>query len=345
MFLIFVYLIGALGFSFLCSVLEAVLLSTPISFISMKQAEGARSADLLHKYKTDIDRPESAILSLNTISHTVGAAGVGAEVNRVFGNEYFAIASAIMTVLILVVSEIIPKTIGASYWRSLALPCTRIIRVVIVVCYPLVLLSDLIMHLVSPKNKPVSVSREEVSAMVSVGAEEGVFKQRESKTISSFLTSAKVVAEDVMTPSIVVASAPESMTVREFHADVHFKPYSRILVYKENRDVISGYVLRSTILEQMACDRFDQPISSLIRPILTFNEETPLSEIWERMMERKEHITAIVDDYGCLRGVVTMEDVVETMLGVEIVDENDVVTDMQRYARERWEKVKSNAAV
>lgn len=337
--LLLLYLFGALSISFLCSVLEAVLLSTPMSFIEMKDNEGAKSASLLKKYKTNIDQPVAAILSLNTIAHTIGAAGVGSESVKIFGQEYFGIISAILTLLILIFSEIIPKTIGASYWRKLALPVTKIIHVLVFITYPLVLLSELITHVFSPKKKPVSVSREEVSAMVTVGMEEGVFQAKENKIIQNFIKLVNVTAEEIMTPNLVVASAEETMTMKEFYDNKQFNPYSRILVYKDNKNYITGYVLRANILERLAEDKFNMQLSTLIRPILSFQEDEPVSNIWEKMLANKEHISIITDEYGCLRGIVTMEDVIETMLGVEIVDENDTATDMQVVAREKVKKI------
>lgn len=345
MVLVFVYLFGALSISFLCSVLEAVLLSTPMSYISMKESQGAKMAPLMHKYKSNIDRPVSAILSLNTVAHTIGAAGVGAESTRIFGEEYFGVISAILTLLILVFSEIIPKIVGASYWRSLAMPCTRIIHWLVIICYPLVLFSELIAKVFSSSKKQASVSREEISAMVNVGTDEGIFDEQENNTIQNFLTTANVTAREIMTPSIVVASAPESMTMREFHSNKQFNPYSRILVYADNNDYITGYVLRSSVLEKVAEDKFSLTLASIRRPVISFTEETSVADIWEKMIASKEHISIITDEYGCLRGIVTMEDVIETMLGVEIVDEHDTTTDMQKYAREKWQKIKAKNAV
>lgn len=202
MTLLLLYLFGALGVSFLCSVLEAVLLSTPVSFISMKESQGVKAAPLLMKYKTNIDRPVAAILTLNTVAHTIGAAGVGSESVKVFGEAYFGIISAILTLLILVLSEIIPKTIGASYWRTLAMPSAKIIKALIVIAYPLVWLSELLTRCVSPKIQPLTVSREEVAAMVSVGTDEGVIEDAENKVIQSFLKLSNVKAEDIMTPYV-----------------------------------------------------------------------------------------------------------------------------------------------
>lgn len=340
MVLVLTYFLVALSISFLCSILEAVLLSTPVSFISMKESEKARYAPLLRKLKQDIDRPISAILSLNTIAHTVGAAGVGSEAVKVFGEEYFGLISAILTILILVFSEIIPKTIGAYYWRSMALPSAPIIKGMIVVTYPLVLLSELITKIVSSKKPSASVSREEVSAMVTVGVEEGVFQVKENRIIQNLIKFGDIKSREIMTPSIVVATAHENMPISEFYKNKQFRHYSRIPVYGENRDYITGYVLRQTILEKLVEDKFEMRISEVVRPILSFSENDSISHMWESMLEKKEHITVIIDEYGCMRGIVTMEDIIETLLGLEIVDENDNVTDMQVLAREKWLKMK-----
>lgn len=340
MLLIIIYLLLALALSFLCSVLEAVLLSTPMSFITMKENEGGKSAKLLRKLKQDIDKPIAAILSLNTIAHTVGAAGVGAEAVKVFGEAYFGIISTILTILILVLSEIIPKNIGAYYWRVLAVPAARIIRLLVIITYPLVWLSELITKIIAPKQQMVSVSREEVSAMVTVGAEEGVFEMQENKMIQNMIKLGQVTAKEVMTPSVVVASALETMSLREFYGKEEYRTYSRIPVYAEDKDYITGYVLRQTILEKLAEDKFDMKLVEIIRPVLAFEEKDSVSDIWEKMIEKKEHISIIIDEYGCLRGIVTLEDIIETILGFEIVDEKDSVEDLQVLAKEKWQKIK-----
>lgn len=310
-----------------------------MSFVSMLEKEGRRGAPLLKKYKQDIDKPIAAILSLNTISHTVGAAGVGAQSEAIFGSQFFAITSAILTLLILVFSEIIPKTIGASYWRKMAIPCARIIHVLVIVTYPLVLMSELITHIFSGNKQQTSVSREEVSAMVTVGAEEGVLEKKENRMIQNLLKLDDVKARDIMTPSSVAEIAEESMTLREFYQNDAFRQFSRIPVYnEENDDYIKGYVLRQTILEKLSEDKFNLRLTDIIRPVLTFQENENVGKIWEQLLAKKEHISIIIDEYGCFRGIVTMEDVIETMLGTEIVDEKDTVTDMQEFAREKWQE-------
>lgn len=332
--LILLYFLGALSLSFLCSVLEAVLLSTPMSYISMRENQGSKTATLMKQYKNNVDRPVGAILSLNTIAHTIGSAGVGAESIKIFGEQYFGLISAILTLLILVLSEIIPKTIGASYWRSLAMPSTRIIRVLILITYPLVLLSELITKVFTPRGNQASMSREEVSAMVDVGTTEGFFRESESKLIKSCIALSGVKARQIMTPSIVVESACQDLTVKDFQAKQSWS-FSRIPVYAGDKDYITGYVLKDAVLKLLSEDQFHVKLSDLKRPILTFREEESVFQIWEKMLEKREHISVIIDEYGGLRGLVTMEDIIETMTGVEIVDEDDVAVDMQALAKEK----------
>lgn len=334
MVLIVLYFLGALSLSFMCSVLEAVLLSTPMSYISMKEKQGNATASLMKRYKENIDRPVGAILSLNTIAHTIGSAGVGAESIKVFGEEYFGIISAILTLLILVLSEIIPKTIGATYWRSLAMLSTKVIRVMIVVTYPLVLLSELITRLFTSRSHQASVSREEVSAMVDMGKEEGVFKESESKIIKSCIRLSSVKAKEIMTPSIVVEAVNQELTFKEFY-DIQEWKFSRIPIFETDKEHITGYILKDMVLKELSDDRIDGRLSDIARSILSFREENSVYNLWEKMLEKREHISIVTDEDGRMKGVVTMEDIIETMTGVEIVDEDDIVVDMQILAAEK----------
>ena len=338
MVLIFVYLTGALVLSFLCSVLEAVLLSTPASFISLKASEGNKTALRLQHYKNNIDRPVGAILTLNTVAHTIGSAGVGAEATKIFGEAYFGIVSVVLTLLILVFSEIIPKTIGATYWRGLAMVSTKIISVIIFVTYPLVLLSELITRMFTPKSQQVTVNREEVAAMVDVGRAEGVFQETESNIIKSCIRLASVKAREIMTPDLVVETACVNLTVKEFYdkQDWHF---SRIPVYGQNKDILIGYVMKDDVLAEVSEDNDNKKLSELSRSILSFPETASAYTIWEEMLRRREHIAVVVDEYSCMRGIVTMEDIMEAMTGVEIVDEDDVAVDMQVLAREKAQRL------
>ena len=310
---------GALALSFLCSILEAVLLSTPLSFISMKENQGNKTATLMKQYKNNVDKPVGAILSLNTIAHTIGSAGVGAESIKLFGEEYFGIISAILTLLILVLSEIIPKTIGASYWRQLAMTSTKIIRILIFITYPLVILSELITKIFSPKGNQTTMSRDEVSAMVDVGTSEGIFKESESKIIKSCIRLSSVKAEQIMTPFIVIESANENLTVKEFY-DLKSWNFSRIPVYGSDKEYISGYIMKDDVLKELSDDNFSTTLFDLARPILSFREDDSAYCIWEKMLEKREHLSIIVDEYGCLRGVVSMEDIIEANTGVDIID-------------------------
>ena len=255
-------------------------------------------------------------------------------------STFVGIVSGLFTFLILVFSEIVPKTIGSTYWRRLAIPASGMIRVLFIITYPLVMLLEYITRSIGSKNGQESVTRDEVAAMVTVGAEEGVLEKKENKMIQNLLKLDSVTAHEIMTPSVVVTMAEEEMTLKEFYNDDEFKKYSRIPVYKDDEsDYITGYVLRQEILERMAEDKFDVKIGELARPILSFSEDEDVSTIWEKLLEKKEHISIIIDEYGCLRGIVTLEDVIETMLGFEIVDEKDEVVDMQELAKAQWKEM------
>ena len=335
MLLLLFFLLGSIAISFLCSILEAVLMSTPISYISMREEEGSSSARLFHRLKENIDRPIAAILSLNTIANTIGAAGVGRQVTILFGSQWFGLVSALMTILILVFAEIIPKTIGTSYWKRL-LWVAYIINALIYLLYPLVLLIRLVSKWIAPKDEEASVSREEVSAMANIGEEEGVIDKSENKVIQNIIKLDDIKAYDVMTPRVVAGTAPESMTLREFYCNEELSHFSRIPVWQESPEYITGYVMRYDILEKLAEDQFDACLGDVRRDIAMFNEETSVSDIWESLLKTKDQIALIIDEYGCFQGILTLEDIIETILGMEIIDENDEFTDMQQYARERW---------
>ena len=336
--LIYIIMLVSVLLSALCSMLEATLLSTPLSFITGLEEQGAKGASRLKRLKQHPDRPISAILCLNTIANTVGASIVGSLVYEVYGDAIVGIFSTIFTFAILIFSEIIPKTIGTSYWRTLAIPASVIINGMIFVMFPLVWVLEKLTGLISSKSSQISISREDISAMVSVATEEEVIEKEEKKMIQNLLKLDEVTAHEIMTPSAVVEMAEAHMTIREFY-DSEELTHSRIPVYDdENDEYVIGYVLRQEILEKMAEDKFTTTLSEITRPIITFTEEDSVSDIWEKMLSQKEHISVILDEYGSVRGIVTMEDVIETMLGHEIVDETDEVVDMQEYAKEQWEK-------
>ena len=335
--LLLLYLFGAMAVSFLCSLLESVLMSAQVSFIQMREDEGDRNARLFMRFKQEPDRPLAAILSLNTIANTIGAAGVGYQTNKVFGNEWFGVVSGLMTLLILVFSEILPKTIGTSQWRRL-LWLSRPMKLLVTLMYPLVILIELFRKRLDIDEVDTSISREEVSAMAGMAEEEGIIDKSENKVIQNIIKLDDIKAYDVMTPRVVAAIAPESMTLKEFYKDESLSHNSRIPVYADSPEFITGYVLRYDVLELLTEDKFSVKLSSVKRPIAVFNEEATVSDIWESLLKTKDQIALIIDEYGSFQGLITLEDIIETILGMEIIDENDTVTDMQQYARERWQQ-------
>ena len=342
--LIYIIMFVSIALSALCSMLEATLLSTPLSYITGLEEQGIKGAQRLKSLKQNSDRPISAILCLNTIANTVGASIVGSLVYEVYGDALVGVFSTIFTFAILILSEIIPKTIGTSYWRSLALPASVIINAMIFISFPLVWVLERLQRVNSSRSNQVSVSREDISAMVSVATEEEVIEKDEKKMIQNLLKLDEVTAHEIMTPSVVVEMVPGSMTIKEFYDSDN--THSRILVYdEENDEYVVGYVLRQEVLEKMAEDKFDAPLNDIIRPIMNFREDDSVADIWEKLLEKKEHISAILDEYGSLRGIVTMEDVIETMLGQEIVDEKDEVVDMQEYAKAQWERAQKDIII
>lgn len=331
------YLLLALFVSFLCSIMESVLLSTPHSFLIVKHDKGHVWAKSFIDLKTNIDKPLSAILSLNTVAHTVGAAGVGAQAVKVFGEAYFGIVSAVLTILILVFTEIIPKTIGARYWKSLTKVTYYTIKSMIIATYPLVVLSSVITKLFAKQKNEQTTSREEIAALTSIGVDEGLFSDKENKIIQNILRLKNIKVTEIMTPRVVVAVADEKLSLQDFLKNKDYLKFSRIPVYSGNDENISGYVFRQTVFENLAEDKHTLTLKDIKRDIIIVPDNIVLFSLWEKLLEKKEHIALIVDEYGGLDGVVTMEDIIETLLGLEIVDEKDTITDMQAFARERWE--------
>lgn len=330
------YLFLALCVSFLCSIMESVLLSTPQSFLIVKRDLGHNWAKSFIDLKENIDKPLSAILSLNTVAHTIGAAGVGAQAVKVFGEASFGIVSAILTILILVITEIIPKTIGARYWRTLSKVSFFTIKAMIILTYPLVIMSAFVTRIISTNKEDQSISREEIAALATIGAGEGLFSDKENIIIQNILKLKNIKVTEIMTPRVVVSVADENLTLKDFLKNKNYLNFSRIPIYSGNDENITGYVFRQQVFENLAEDKHELTLKDIKREILVFPETTALYTLWEKLLEKKEHITLIVDEYGGLDGIVTMEDVIETLLGLEIVDEKDTIIDMQKFARERW---------
>jgi len=334
--LILVYLFLALGVSFLCSLLESVLLSITPSYATAFEKKSPKTGRLIRKLKGDIDRPLAAILSLNTIAHTIGAAGVGAQALVVFGSGSVAVVSAVLTLLILVLSEIIPKTFGALYWRELAPVSARILLAMIVLLYPLVLLSVQLTRLMARKRSRYSFSRDELRAIADLGLEEGLFREQESSIIKNLLHLRELKAEDIMTPRTVMFKLSETTTVGQVVDQYPDIPFSRIPVFREHPDAIEAFVLKNDIYREASDGNQDKPLLDLARDLPAVPEKAALIQLFEGFLKERQHAALVVDEHGDTAGILTMEDIIETLLGIEIVDETDQVADLRAAARRRW---------
>ncbi|MEM1081400.1 MAG: hemolysin family protein [Pseudomonadota bacterium] len=335
-FLIF-YLFLAVGVSFLCSILEAVLLSVTPSHIAVLNERGSKSGKKLAELKRNIDRPLSAILSLNTISHTFGAAGVGAQSLVIFGSAWVSVTSAVVTLLILVFSEIIPKTLGATYWKRLAGFTANACQVLIILTWPLVVMSKYITRWLAKKKEGPSISREEFRVLAQVGTEEGVFAEEESNIFLNLIRFSAIRVEDIMTPRVVVHKFQHDLTLNELKAQNDALTFSRYPVFGDSDEDVSGYVLKSDIMLALAEGRGDTQLKDIQRDVLFVPEFISLQVLFNQILTDQEHFAVVVDEYGDMAGVVTMEDVLETLLGMEIVDESDTTENLREAARKNWD--------
>jgi CBS domain containing-hemolysin-like protein len=332
-----VYAAVALFFSFLCSVAEAVMLSISPSYIASLRKDGReKNAARLGKLKKEIDRSLAAILTLNTIAHTVGAGGAGAEAAAYFGDRYVGIAMVVLTLLILFLSEIIPKTLGALYWRRLAPITGQFVQWLIWVLYPLIIVSEVLTKWLSRGKSPHQFSRDEFAALVDVGAEAGQLNDTEFRILSNLFRFPDLCAEDIMTPRTVVFALQEDLTVKQVLEEHQNIGFSRIPVYTETFDHVTGFVLRTDVLLAQHNDDGQMKLVELKREIRGVHERTKLSRVLEELLDNRSHLLLVTDDYGGMEGIVTLEDVVETLIGIEIVDEADTIDDMRRLARQKW---------
>lgn len=337
--LLLIYLFIALGFSFLCSMLEAVILSITPSYVNVLADKNTRSGILLKRFKENIDKPLAAILTLNTFAHTIGAAGVGAQAQIIWGNEALSITSAVLTVLILIFSEIIPKTIGAIHAKRLSSFTAYALLVLIYSpLYPFILVSQVITKWLRGNRKDDSVSREEISSMARLGSLKGIFRKKESLMIENMMRFDYIKIKDIMTPRVVVSSQDAMMKVRDMAEKVPDIPFSRIPVYENHRENVTGYILKDDLMLKLLKKDYDKTLKSFKRSIQIVAESLPISSLYEQMLNRREIIALVIDEYGGMAGIVTMEDLIETILGLDIVDEYDNIENMQRQARESWNK-------
>lgn len=356
MSLLIFYAAISIVFSFLCSILEAVLLSITPTFISVKKNEGFNYAKELETLKKNVDTPLIAILTINTVAHTVGAILVGVQAKVAYAEIYgtakrnilgleltedlmVGIVSTVMTILILVASEIIPKTIGATYWKNLAHFTSKALKVMI---FPLkytgfLWLMQLTTKLIGGKGHGSILSRESFLIMADMAEKEGVFQKNESKVIRNLIGFKEIKVNDVMTPRPVMEIANENQTIASFYKQHKELRFSRIPVFKDNPDEITGYFLKDNLLEAMIHNKGTETLSTIKRTILVTDRELSIPDLFDKLIKEKEHIALVVDEYGSVSGLVSQEDVIETLLGLEIMDETDNVADLQAYARKSWE--------
>ena len=338
MSLLIAYFFLALGVSFICSLLESVILSVTHSHIGILVKSNPSKGKLLQRLKDDINRPLAAILTLNTIANTVGAAGMGAQALHVYGSHAVAAASAILTFSILIFSEILPKTLGAYFCRSLAIPSAYAIRALMVITFPFVWLSNTLSSAINSKED--RVSREEITAMAEMGEDEGSIDEHESDIIETLFRLKEIQIEDILTPRSVIYAFEDIQTVGKIMDSNEDIIFSRIPVFHENIDNVIGMVYKDTVLETMADDFFEKTMADLVEPVETVYEKESVESVLNKFTKNRSHMFIVKDEFGGTTGIVTLEDCIETLLGVEIMDESDEVADMRKLAKDQQRQKK-----
>ena len=333
---LFFYFFLALGVSFLCSLLESIILSITHSHVAVLAKTGSKSSRLLENMKENINKPLAAILTVNTVANVVGAAGVGAQAMKLFGSEWVAILSGLLTLCILIFSEIIPKTLGTVYWRSLAGPAVYMIKGLIYLTYPFVFLSNYFSKIFASENHQQKVSRQEVVAMAEMGEDEGSIREKESDIIENLFNLNDVVAEDVMTPRSVIFALQKDSTVGDVVGEHTPIAFSRIPIFDKDMDDILGFIHRYDLVNKQAEDQFHIKMKDILEPIHTVKQEDSIASILDEFVRRRQQIFMVIDEFGTTTGLITLEDAIETLLGVEIVDEHDSVVDMRKLATEKF---------
>ena len=329
----------ALGFSFLCSIAEAALLSVTPSYVESMRTKRPKRAERLRRLKIEnVDRSLAAILTLNTIAHTVGAILSGAKATVVFGSAWFGLFSAIMTLMILFLSEIVPKTLGAVYWKQLIAPTALFVQILIWSLYPIVWLSELLTQWVSRGQKAHIFSRDELISMARIGENSGTMPKSESRILRNLFRLGTLTAQDIMTPRTVIESLPEDASIEEALEVATNRPFSRLPLYRDDKDQITGFVLRADVLMASNKGKGDAPLTSIQREVITVRDSIALSELFDHFLQKRQHISIVLDEYGGTKGLVTLEDLVETLIGMEIIDETDAVVDMRALARQQWQE-------
>lgn len=337
--LLIFFVVLAIGVSFACSLAESVLLSMTPSFIADVQETNPKKSDMLKSLKVDnIDQSLAAILTLNTVAHTLGSIGAGAQATIVFGSAWFGLFSAIMTLAILFLSEIIPKTLGTVYWRQLSGMVAYFVRGIIMLLYPLIWVSERLTKLLVRGKEPQTFSRREFAALASIGEESGQIDPLESRIIRNLLAFGAIKVEDIMTPRSVMLAFEENKTVAELLVDRPKLTFSRLPIYDGDLDNITGFVLKTDMLLAKVNHATHKPLTQFKRDITFVFSKMKLFDLLELMLKNRIHIAITVGEYGEVKGLVTLEDVFETLLGLEIVDEIDRVEDMQALARQMMDR-------
>ena len=335
MTLLFVYLAIAIGISFMCSILEAVLLSITPSYVEQISADRPRAGRLLSNVKQQLDESLSSILILNTFAHTMGAAGVGAQAIRLFGEKWETLIAVLLTLAILYFSEIIPKTLGATFWRKLAVPSVFLISWLVRLVYPLVWISTRLTRLFS-QNQGSEITREEIIALASLGHKEGALFPQENAYLSNILSLREIRTEQVLTPRSVVHMLDQTLTVSKALDHPKTKQFTRIPVYRESSEEITGKVIKRDLFEAERAGHGTDPISKYAKTIIRVSEKLPVQQLLDLFIKHRAHLFLVEDEFGQIAGIVTLEDAIETLLGREIIDESDTVVDMQELARDKY---------
>jgi len=347
MALLIFFLTIAIGVSFMCSILEAVLLSATPSYIETLKSERPRSGAAVDRVKHNLDESLAAILILNTFAHTIGAFGVGAQALRVFGPQWETLVAVMLTLAILYFSEIIPKTLGATFWRKLLIPASFMILWLVKLVYPLVWIATRLTKLFGSKVE-YGVTREEIIAMASLGKQGGALAAREDEYLSNVLSLREVTTEEVLTPRTVVHMLDQAMRVSEALDNPNTRQFSRMPIFEEGSDDITGKVLRHDLFMAERNGQGAEPVKNFAKPILRVSEKLPVQLLLDYMLKNHVHLCLVEDEFGQTSGIVTLEDAIETLLGREIIDESDTVEDMQKLAREKYrerlrdDKIKSD---
>lgn len=332
-----IFLLISILVSFTCSLLESMILSINYSYIIVELEKGKKFATYLDRFKRDIEKPLIAILTMNTFANTIGATGVGAAAQDIWGNEYITLVSIVVTILILTFGEIVPKTIGATFWRQVAPFGTYVLLALYTLLFPVVWLFQFIALLFKKVGKTQEISKHDLVVMSDLGVKEGILNINQSRIIKNLLQFSEITVKDIMTPRTVIITADENTTIKNLYEKGATKHFSRIPLYNDNKDNITGYVLKDEVLLKIIEGRGEEKLIICKREIKQVYDTTPIPDLYQILMEKKEHIAIVKDKHDGIVGLVTMEDLIETILGIEITDEMDLIEDMQKFARKNWE--------